>query len=442
METDRKLKNKFNVLLITIDSLRADFLGCYNKEISKEGISPNIDKWASNAIFFLDANTQSSHTSASFLSMLSGKYPSNALCNDWYSFVSEKRTMISQIFKSNGYYTCAFHSNPYISNYYGFNKGFDLFMDNLPQLSQGKIKGKFLNTFYRLKNIITEPYENAEKINSQVFTWLRKKVTPHFLWVHYMDVHGPYISKDGWTTKNRLSAFMLWRKALSNPEKITEKERKTLLETYKEEIRYLDHQIAKLLEIIDNDNTIIILTADHGDLLGEHKLYGHTEKLYNSALHVPLLIKLPKFFKCNTHNIKSPVKHIDLAPTLVDILGLKSENSFDGASFWSLMVGKDTKYDSDYIISEITRKYLCVRKNEWKLIVNYKKNYKELYNLSHDSEEKNNLISQHKEKADELESIIKKHLANAKRVDISPKIVVEDEEIKARLEALGYMDKE
>lgn len=428
---------KFNVVLITVDSLRADFLGVYNEEFREENVSPNIDKWAGASVIFANAVSQSCHTSPSFLAMLSGNYPSKF--GDWFSKLSEKRPIISEIFQENGYSTYAFNSNPHISSYTGFQRGFDVFKDNMPGVK--RLNKQIILQIGRLKALIKEPYERAQTINSQVINLLKKIAKPYFLWVHFMDVHGPYVSKKGWSFGNRISAANLWRKAVQRSSHITEHEKNRLVETYKEEISYLDSHIATLFDHLYDENTIIIFTADHGDLFGEHELFGHPLILYNKLLHVPLFIRFPKAMKFKNRVIHDPVRLMDIVPTLVDILNLKTEYIFDGESFKPLLDGSPEGYSDKYIISEVSRKHLCIRKGRWKLFVNYTDNITELYDLHEDPAEKKNLYFMHKDVAEELGTVLQEHLMkNSSTNREKPEKLEHNEEIKARLKSLGYMD--
>ena len=429
---------RHNVLLVTVDSLRADYLGMYSPEIQREDISPNIDQWAKGGLIFSRAITQSSHTSPAFLAILSGNYASKY--GDWFNRpVSNKRMLLSEIFKSNGYNTCGINSNPYISHLYHFDKGFDLFIDNIHLHSEKTVNRKLLGVMAKIKAVIKQPYENAEHINNQVISMLPKLSSPYFIWVHYMDVHGPYLSRKGWGLRNRITAAYLWKKALQSPQSITDRERQRLIDSYKEGIHYLDRHIKELIANIDQANTIVILTADHGDLLGEHNVFGHSSTLYEGVLHVPLIIKLPSKLQYGGKKITQPVRSVDLTPTLTDLLGLKTEASFYGQSFASLIQENSCPYYCEVIISELSRKFLSAEKDGWKLIVNYKTNNKELYNIENDVSETNNIYLDNLSLANKLEAFIADHVRKNKSNEETPAIE-HSKEIKERLKALGYMD--
>lgn len=437
-----------NVVLITIDSLRPDFMGCYNKNAKRQNLTPNIDKWAQDAFIFKNAISQGPRTAPSFPAIMSGLYPN--VFNDMYC-LSEKRILISEILKQNGYTTCAINSNPYLSRSAGYNRGFDFYEDFLRLSDKQGICEKLVFSFIKLRSFLKEPYEPAQKINNKIFSWLEKAGEPFFLWVHYMDVHGPYYSQKGWPLINRIKSNMLWRKVTKRPEnlspmpvksqyrEITETEKHILIKNYKEEIRSLDHHIGKLLERIDDGKTIIVMVSDHGDMFGEHGCFGHPFKLYEELLRVPLIIRIPG--ENNNSSVDTPVKSVDMAPTIYDVLDLKTNIQFDGESLLSLIEGNDNEYSGKYIVSEIARKILAVRDSHWKLILNNIDGKKELFNLKDDPGETNNLVDQNPDKFLELENVLNNHIARIEsyRKEFTEPELEMNDEIKHKLKALGYM---
>lgn len=440
--------SRFNIVLITVDSLRPDFIGCYNENAKRDSLTPNTDKWAQDAFIFKNAISQGPRTDTSFPAIMSGLY-SNAF-NDMYN-LSEKRVLISELLKQNGYTTYAINSNPYLSRASGYNRGFDFYKDFLHLWNKKGISKKILFYFIKLRSFLKEPYEPAQKLNWKVFSWLKNKREPFFFWIHYMDVHGPYYSKKGWKLKNRIVANVLWRKVTKYPEnlspvaiesqykEITEKERAILIRNYKEEIRSFDCYVSELLERIDDGKTLIIILSDHGDMFGEHGCFGHPFKLYEELLKVPLIMKIPG--KKNTKRIDTNVRSIDMVPTICDLLSLKVNHQFDGESLLPLIEGNDTEYSGRYIISEIARKLLAVRVSHWKLILNNIDVKKELFNLKNDPGETNNLVDQNPAKLLELENVLNNHIASigsCRKGNGEPELNI-NEEIKLKLKSLGYM---
>lgn len=429
----------YDVLLITIDSLRPDYVGFQGQKAKSDSLTLGLDQWAKDAFVFTNAISQGPRTPESFPAMLSGLYSCRYL--DIFSGISEKRKLISEMLKKERYHTCAFNSNPYISRTMHYNRGFDLYDDNLFIIKNKGILGSIMINLFKLRSLLKEPYVPALKLNKQVYKWLDKQKTPQFTWVHYMDVHGPYISKKGWYAKNRVQSGFLWRKATHYPERITEEERNRLISSYKEEVRYADYYIGRLLKRINQDKTVIILTADHGECLGEHNLYSHKPVLYDTLLRIPLVIKVPPGFGLKPHTIDRMVRALDIVPTIVDLLGIKYGGSFDGESLVPLMQGDEEGYKCRYAISEVWTKYLSVRSEKWKLIANFSKKKKELFDLERDPNETVNLVSEFPDVVREFEGLIKEHLLaiDAPEDDLRQCGVDFNEAVQAQLKGLGYM---
>ncbi len=319
--------------------------------------------------------------------------------------------MISEIMLSNGYATFGFTSNPCTSSLRGYDKGFTIFKDDnvVKDINTRKLALKVA-----LRILFTNPYSSASQINSQVLLNLNRTESPFFVWIHYMDIHGPYISKNGWQLKNRISATKLWKKALNMPNKVTDEEKTLLKNIYKEKVRFLDYYMIDLIKKIDDENTIIIITADHGDVFGERGYFGHPFIFYNEMINVPLFIKLPSEFGISNTLCRQPVSLVDLVPTILDLLRIKIENDFDGNSLLPLIQDRENEYKTKYIISEISRKYACAIRGHWKLIANYGESTIELYNLKEDCEETKNLASERLEISKELNGAIKDHIKRNK----------------------------
>ena len=185
-----------NCILITIDSLRADFLGCYGyKDIE----TPNIDELASQGIMFVNAYSNSPGTPSSFVAIFSSTYP---LMFDGYNYFSEMRISVAEVLRDNGFLTIGVHSNPFLSRKFSYHRGFDVFYDDIYVTGVKSIKGKkFLNK--GLKYIskvlgLASPYICGEKVNKIVKNIFDEKYKGQrfFLWIHYMDVHFPYTPHD------------------------------------------------------------------------------------------------------------------------------------------------------------------------------------------------------------------------------------------------------
>jgi len=436
----KKAKQFPNVLLITIDSLRPDYLGCYSQWAKEENLSPHIDSWAEDAVLFENAIAQGPRTPESFPALLSGQYMTRY--RDAFTGLSQERKLISQMLKGNDYLTAAFNSNPYISKHSNYDRGFDIFVDELFRTAGGSLIRKLLLKYLHLKGLLGTPYTSADKVNQRVFSLFQNIKQPYFVWVHYMDVHGPYVSKKGWHFKNTVRGGMLWRKATHAPKELKPKEKEELVNTYKEEVHYTDFHIGELLSKVDEHKTLAILTSDHGELLGEHGLFAHVPGvLYDQLLKVPLIVKPPSTCLVRESRISRAVKLLDVVPTILDILNLDHHSAFDGESLVPLIQGDPEAYKCESIISEVWTKLLSVRKNQWKFIAHYVKGKKYLYDLENDPNEKYNLADERQDIVEEMQQKIKHHLLeiNAPTEDIEKCGFGGDEAIRSQLKALGYM---
>lgn len=421
-----------NIFFISIDALRADHLGYMGY---KKNITPNIDQFAKEGIVFSRAISPGSYTFLSFPSILTSLYPS-----EYFVCQKSSRTFIDFL-KDYGYKTASINSNPHARN--ALDKDFDFF-DDLLRYSDfdkpfEKIKRRVEKTFGRnfltkklrkllvhFSSNIAKPYADAKKINDKAFEWLDKnKDGAIFFWVHYMDPHYPYdppkefadLSNKEVARLNRLCWMNLLTKNKSEQKHLlTIEDISRIIDLYDGEIAYADSCIGKffgkLKELGFYDESLIFLFSDHGEMFGEHGKFSHDEyNLYNGQLQVPLIIK---GLKHKDKIFDQFVTTMDIAPTLIDLLEIKS-NTFKENHL--------IKKKRDFIISEgfkiqdvLSDSGIDIRRinfsclwNNWKLIDNSREDKKELYNLKNDIIENHNLIEEEKEIASNLSNIIKQH---------------------------------
>jgi arylsulfatase A-like enzyme len=278
----------------------------------------------------------------------------------------------------------------------------------------------------------------AELINRVVkefITSVKNTTSPFFIWIHYIDVHTPYIS-----SKTRLSGSLLSftesiLPALSSlpakePDYFTKKTLvsflkkniKKILECYNQEIQYLDEQIGKLLEFLKRENIyencVICLTSDHGDEFLEHDGILHS-KLYNEVLHVPLLIKLPQNEGAGTI-VNKKVSLLDLSPTICDIAKVPRASSFKGKnlfensnSFIFHQTISNKIGNIEILVTELNKLNQCqmaCQSENWKYIIDYSTGEEELYNLLEDPREKSNLSQSESKMLSRMRDLMEKFL--------------------------------
>lgn len=280
-----------NVVLLTIDSLRADRCSSYGYD---RETTPSMDDFASDGVRFENAYSVSSHTRESVPAFLTGRYPNAAVDKGYHLAAPTLATMLK-----NTHHSGAFHSNPFLSRAYGYDRDFDVFDDDL-YFSRHKLVALAQRLWDKIRG---HHYVRAETINKRALSWLDSlsdDEDPFFLWNHYMDVHGPYEPpepyRNEWVTESVSDdrAQRLWRRIHDAPDSVDEQDRKILTDLYDGEVRYTDDRIGEFLSELDErelmDETVVIITSDHGEGLGENGRYGHPRYLFEELNRVPLVV--------------------------------------------------------------------------------------------------------------------------------------------------------
>jgi len=413
-----------NVLLITVDCLRPDHLGCYGYA---RDTSPKIDKLASQGTLFTEAISCGGNTASAFPSILASALP--PLHVDEHKRIIQRNTTLAEAFGEAGYGTAAFTSNPFLSQLWSYNKGFDKFdegwrdtprfwivrewlVDKVLSAISNKMFLGFLAKLDKYADSVSfalsgNPITHAEQTSEEAFSWLNSHNKSFFLWLHYMDVHAPYMPPPRYVSQfhgkgiSRYQISALWRKSATDPTQLSPSEVATLQDLYDASIRYVDDNIGWFLRKAESrlENTILIFTADHGDEFGEHGRAGHLT-LYDGIIHVPLIIKGSRI-KAGAI-IREEVSLLDLAPTIVALAGLREVDTFHGKPFVPLMRGvRGTAKGAVSVItspSSEQQTILAYRMPKWKYIRTESTLFpnrvltEELYNLKDDPGEKANLI--------------------------------------------------
>ena len=328
-----------NVVLISVDELRADQLSYsgYHRETS-----PVLDTLAAESVVFSYALSVSSHTREAVSSLLTGRYSDEAADSSYHLSAP---TLPSYCDASTA--SAAFHSNPYVSRAYGYGTDFDLYSDDM-RIGSNKLVVLLQRAIDKLRN---SHYARAPAINERSLDWVADTDKPRFVWNHYMDTHGPYEApkryqlrfRDEFVSPRR--AQKLYKRAIRNPESITEEERQVLLDLYDAEITYFDEALGDFLnrlhEMGHHHDTLLIITADHGEAFGEHGYYEHPRRLPYELLHVPLLVVHPAL---DPVSIQSPVSTLDIVPTILDTFDI-CYSGLDGTSLWKIVSDPDEYAD-------------------------------------------------------------------------------------------------
>ncbi len=464
---------KPNVLLITVDCLRPDHLGYYGY---LPDISPNIDSLASKGALFLEAIANGGRTPDSFPSILASQLP--PLTHEEYREIMKRSPTLAGLMKEAGYGTAAFHSNAFVSKFYNYDNGFDVFRDDMTKItsirrrkdririmrSPGKRKppkiifkafNMAFNTFNHLRfSLGGHLHLDAEKLTQGAISWLDIYRGSFFLWVHYMDAHYPYLPPKKYARRfckqriNRYKMSHLYHKMMRNfrrPERMSSEEMDSLIGLYDANISYVDYNIGRLLGSLGSrlENTLVIITADHGEAFAEHNTLGHVGILYEELVHVPLIIA-GLGIKAGTV-VREPVELMDLAPTVAEMVVLGSVEGFHGRSL--LPVIRGIKRETRGIIiarqfDDLYQRCISYRTSDWKYIRTESLDEantlvsEEVYNLKDDPREGNNLHGSEDRKAIAFELEAVKKVLEFKQLKREEETAYEKARIRARLKKL------
>ncbi len=392
-------KERLNVLLITIDTLRADWLSCYG---SKHLNTPNIDSLSERGVLFSRAFANTSTTLPSHANILLGTTPPYHGVHDNINFVvREEFLTLAEYLKNHDYSNGAFIGAYPLHAKFGLSQGFDTYDDEM----------------YRLpfQDFMSEE-RKGEVVVERALGWLKKRNAPWFLWIHCWDPHDPYEPPEPFLTQYK-----------EHP--------------YTGEVAYVDFVLGRFFAYLEENNlfedTLVIFTGDHGESLGQHGEKTHGFFAYNTTIWVPLIIISPGFEK---RRVEHYVSHLDIFPTVCDILDLEKPSFVQGISLVSALKGKKVPQRAIYF--ESLHPYYSKGWAPLRGFVFNKEKYTsspipELYDLSADFEEKNNLAA--KRKLDKFEKRLEKIMNDYISPESERAVERLDNESLEKLKSLGYI---
>jgi len=395
-----------NILLISIDTCRADYLSCYGY---LRKTTPNIDAIAAEGILFKNVVSPIPLTLPAHSSMLTGTIPPYHAIHDNLGYdLADSNVTLAEILKDNGFVTGAVIATFVLDSRFGLDHGFDTYNDRFDE---------------ELKTIgIAE--RRGNEVSSYGIKWLAEhKDQPFFLFLHYYDPHYAYEPPEPF-----------------NPGLFSDK-----YSLYAGEISYADHCIGRVIEKLKGlgiyDSTLIIITSDHGEALGEHLESSHGYFIYDETIKVPLIFKLPG--KRQPRQINDSVGLIDIVPTVCSLLGIREPSQIQGKDLSRYLRKKTGTGEERYFYCEsmLPTKYQCnsllgVTTDRWKYIQTTRP---ELYDLADDPEETNNLVGEQPQRARIMQDRLKQILEQTVRKGPPDSKMELDEEAKKRLESLGYV---
>ena len=388
-----------NVLLITIDTLRADRLSCYS---TRHVQTPNMDSLAEKGVLFSRAFANTSTTLPSHTNILLGVSPLYHGVHDNLNFiVRENFLTLAEHFKDNGYSTAAYVGAYPLDSRFGLDQGFDIYNAEFP---------------HDYNSDLTFLERRAEKVVDKACGGIRSLKPPWFIWVHCYDPHLPYDPPEPF--KSRFA---------ENP--------------YDGEVAYVDLVMGDLLDCLKDrqlhGETVIVFTGDHGESLGQHGEISHGFFAYNSAIWIPLIVSVPGI---SPNRVDQNVSHLDIFPTVCDLVGIKKPDFLQGRSLLPALEGKKLSERTIYFESMYP-----FYSHGWAPLMGFLRRSEkfiespipEVYDLEKDFDELENLAGEKKLERyrETLEKIILTH-SSADKILAKERA---DPETLEKLRSLGYI---
>jgi len=405
-----------NVIVILVDTLRADHLPCYGYE---RNTAPNLCGLAEEGFLFENMHANSPSTKTSVASLFTSMLPSQHKSIYNQDVLNDDLTTLAEMLAEHGYHTYAVNANPVIKTKFNYDQGFETWTDRLAM---------------------------AGKVNRVIFAALDGYEQPFFLYLHYMDPHSPYTSPGRYhryfnpgyegplTGRPPYEADYF----ASHPDELEQ-----LVALYDNDIRYVDDNIGELLEKLKEKglyrDSLIVFLADHGEMFLEHGSFEHSNSVYTEVIDVPLIIRPPNQTK---RIVETPVQTVDILPTLLSMLDIEVDGRFMGRSIFPLIGRGETRP----IISEQHRglgnrsQETALILGDFKLIKQLKQGTHLLFDTRKDPQERVDIFDSAPNAAELAEKMGRLLEANASMYEgFDAKTTTLDEETTRQLKELGYI---
>ncbi|MDX1501224.1 MAG: sulfatase [Thermoanaerobaculia bacterium] len=397
------------VILVLIDTLRADHLGLYG---SRAGLTPNLDALGESSYVFDRAVAPSSWTRPSVASLLTSRYPTAVGVLDKDDLLRESELLLPEVLRQyGGFRTFAVSTNGNTSEAYGFGQGYDHFVS--PHLLRS-YPGGF--PIYVGEGVTAKAIELLDQLGPS---------DSFFLFVHYLDPHDPYLPHPGLLDQPEPPGrFDGSRPSLEEMARqrgrATETDRERIRHLYAGEVKYCDLWVGALLDALSarglDEDTLLIVTSDHGEGLWDHRRRDHGNDLYEETVWVPLIIRLPGMRSGDGRRISQPVSLVDVAPTVLATVGLEAPVTFQGADLGPLLDGLTRPPAYDFIYTEMNhrgRSFESIRRGEMKLIRDRRPRAErpatwEIFDLASDARERADLREKRPREAAPLQDALRR----------------------------------
>ncbi len=450
-------KQDLNVILISVDTLRADRLSVFNPRGPQ---TPNLDKVAGNGAIFTRMQANSPWTLPSLCTIHTSMYPSAHGVDSMQDRLDDLRVTLAETLSDAGLMTGAVVSNGWLLEAFGAHQGFR-FYDHMKhrlrtQYWSANLWFRFSRNFFH-DTTARQDTSNAGMHVGYALEFLEaNRENNFFFWLHVIDPHEPYIARGQWAAdagkkypSTRIPArnsgmVVNYRKGLL----LEEVDRLHVEDLYNREVEYTDSQIGIFLDRVAElgllRNTMIIFTADHGEEFWEHRDVSHGHTFFNEVVNVPMIIRLPEGYPVTRTKIDTQVRLIDVAPTILDFFGLPAMDLAEGRSLLPLIHGEEEPDRPAFYEAMIYyREQKGYSDGEFKYVIDEDTGEDQLYDLVNDPGEKINIADAEPERRLAMKGVLMDHLSHQRSIydalDKSDGTAELDEETRNHLRALGYM---
>ncbi len=461
-----------NVLVIVVDCGRADHFGCYGHH---RPTTPNIDAIAREGVIYRNAISAAEWTVPSNASMFTGLLPSQHGAVNLHRHLDPGPPTLAEVLTARGYRTACLANNAFLTPDTGLTRGF--------QTADGRVAvARTRDLSHRAMRVVRKVLavsaghddRGARLLNRMVSRWVAEPHDdrPFFVFTNFVEVHAPY----RWLPRTLRRRYLPdeiddaridrvisrhYRDVLAGDVAFDATDYAILDAVYDSTLTYLDARLGELFAFLRRqgvlDDTLLIVTADHGDNLGDHGLMHHAYSLHETLVHVPLIVRYPPLFPAGTV-VDDIVQTLDIFPTVLDVLGIHDEALERTLMGESVVPSRLLERRRRFAVSELTRplnefaqthphvdftpfdrELRAIRTEEWKLIWSSDGRH-ELYHLPSDPREERNLIHARPEVARELEGTLMTFWEGVRPAEWQGAAPELDDTVKAHLEALGYID--
>ena len=403
-------RSALNLVVVTLDTTRADRIGAYGRAHAG---TPQFDALAAEGVVFDHASTSAPITLPAHSSIFTGRFPpQHGVRDNGGYFLNENEQTLAEVLKARGYATGGFIAAYVLDSKWGIAQGFDTYFDDF-DLSKYRV--------FSMGNI----QRPGNEVVDRALPWIdQHRGAPFFAWVHLYDAHSPYAPPEPFKTQ-------------------------FAGDLYQGEISFADAQVGRVVQFLRDrdllDRTVIVVIGDHGESLDDHGEQGHGFFVYESVVHVPMIVRAP-FSAMQRRRVADPVRSVDVMPTVLDLLGVPepANVAIDGQSLAPLMTGTKAELGLEAYAEAVYPLHhfgwsdlRALRQGRYKLIAAPRP---ELYDLQADPTEERNVFPERKALGDRMLARLSELETHFRRSGQSRSEAVEiDPDAKARLAALGYV---